>query len=232
MNRIAENIKRIQERIETAARRSGRQVNEITLVAVTKTVAAERIREAVGAGITEIGENYVQEAEPKLQELRDLPLRRHFIGHLQRNKAGRAVEWFDVIQSLDSLPLAEAVARRAQTTSRSVDVLLEVNVAGEASKSGVAPDRALDLAQQVAHLDGIRLMGLMGIAPLDGDISAARIAFHRLHSLFEALPEGNRQTLSMGMTGDFEIAIAEGSTMVRIGTGIFGLRPPGSAAGD
>src|SRR6476646_814079 len=101
MNGIAENIKRIQERIETAARRSGRQAHEITLVAVTKTVAAERIREAVGAGITEIGENYVQEAELKLQELRDLPLRRHFIGHLQRNKAGRAVEWFDVIQSLD-----------------------------------------------------------------------------------------------------------------------------------
>jgi pyridoxal phosphate enzyme (YggS family) len=232
MNRIAENIKRIQERIETVARRCGRQANEITLVAVTKTVATERIREAAGAGITEIGENYVQEAEPKLRELRDLPLRRHFIGHLQRNKAGRAVEWFDVIQSLDSLPLAEAVARRAQTASRSVDVLLEVNVAGEASKSGVAPDRALDLAQQVARLDGIRLMGLMGIAPLDGDVAAARIAFRRLRSLFDTLPESNRQALSMGMTGDFEIAIEEGSTMVRIGTGIFGLRPPGSAAGE
>jgi hypothetical protein len=232
MNGIAENIKRIEERIETAARRSGRQANEITLVAVTKTVAAERIREAVGAGVTEIGENYVQEAEPKLQKLRDLPLRRHFIGHLQRNKAGRAVEWFDVIQSLDSLPLAEAVARRAQTTSRSVDVLLEVNVAGEASKSGVAPERALDLALQVARLDGIRLMGLMGIAPLDGDVAAARSAFRRLRSLFETLPESNRHALSMGMTGDFEIAIEEGSTMVRIGTGIFGLRPPGSAAGD
>src|SRR5262249_782480 len=102
MNPIPENIKRIQDRIETPGRRSGRPANDVTLVAGTKTVAAERIREAVGAGITEIGENYIQEAEPKLQELRDLALRRHFIGHLQRNKAGRAVEWFEVIQSLDS----------------------------------------------------------------------------------------------------------------------------------
>jgi pyridoxal phosphate enzyme (YggS family) len=129
-----------------------------------------------------------------------------------------------VIQSLDSLPLAEAVARRAQTISRSVDVLLEVNVAGEASKSGAAPERALDLAEQVARIDGIRLIGLMGIAPLAGDVEQIRNAFRRLRALFEALPEAYRHTLSMGMTGDFEIAIEEGSTMVRIGTGIFGDR--------
>src|SRR5688572_23210534 len=109
MSAIAENLNRIRERIETAAQRCGRRASEITLVAVTKTVEGERIREAVGAGITDIGENYIQEAVPKLEALCDLALRRHFIGHLQRNKAGRAVDWFDVIQSLDSLPLAEAV---------------------------------------------------------------------------------------------------------------------------
>src|SRR5205823_5097896 len=121
-------------------------------------------------------------------------------------------------------PLAEAIARRAQTQGRPVDLLLEVNVAGEACKSGVAPERALDLFDQVARLDGLRLMGLMGMAPLGGDVACAREAFRRLRSLFERLPERHRQTLSMGMTGDFEIAIAEGSTMVRIGTGIFGDR--------
>jgi pyridoxal phosphate enzyme (YggS family) len=231
MPSIAENIKRIRERIETAARRSSRQAEGIVLVAVTKTVETGAIREAVGAGITDIGENYVQEAEPKLRALSDLPLRRHFIGHLQRNKAGHAVQWFDVIQSLDSLPLAEAVARRAQTAGRALDVLLEVNVAGEASKSGVEPERALDLADQVARLDGVHMRGVMGMAPLGGDVERAREVFRHLRGLFERLPDGHRQILSMGMTGDFEIAIEEGSTMVRIGTGIFGLRPPGSAAG-
>jgi pyridoxal phosphate enzyme (YggS family) len=224
MPSIAENLERVQERIEAVARRCGRHAGEISLVAVTKTVEIARIREAVAAGVTEIGENYIQEAEPKLRALRELPLRRHFIGHLQRNKAGRAVEWFDVIQSLDNLLLAEAVARRAQTAGRSLDVLLEVNVAGEASKSGVAPERALDLLDQVVPLAGIRVVGLMGIAPLGGDAEQARSAFRRLRTLFDAMPAPHRQMLSMGMTGDFEIAIEEGSTMLRIGTGIFGDR--------
>jgi pyridoxal phosphate enzyme (YggS family) len=224
MSEVAENLKRLQERVEAAARRCGRQPDEIRLVAATKGVAPARIRAAVAAGVREIGENYVQEAVPKLEELSDLSLTRHFIGHLQRNKAGGAVGLFDMIQSLDSPALAEAVGRRARALGREVDVLLEVNVAGEASKSGVAPETALSLAEVAARTEGVRLRGLMGMAPLEGSEQSARDAFRRLRALYERLPTENRKILSMGMTGDFEVAIEEGSTMIRIGTGIFGQR--------
>jgi len=194
-------------------------------------VDPERIRAAVALGIREIGENYVQEAAVKWPSLADLSVPRHFIGHLQRNKANRAVQLFDAIQSVDSLPLAASLSRLMASDSpgreeahRSLEVLLEVNVAGEASKSGVAPDAALALAEQVAGLPGLKLAGLMGIAPYGGSPDDARRAFRRLRELFDRLPPPHRQTLSMGMTGDFVIAIEEGSTMVRIGTGIFGQR--------
>ena len=231
MEPVAENLERIREHIRAAARRSGRQPEAIRLVAVTKTVAVERIREAAALGIREIGENYVQEAAAKLPALADLPITRHFIGHLQRNKASRAVQLFDTIQTIDSLPLAISLSRlmaqaalRGGDTRRDLEVLLEVNVAGEATKSGVAPEEALSLAEQVATQPGLQLGGLMGIAPLAGTPDDARRAFRRLRALFDQLPLPHRQTLSMGMTGDFEIAIEEGSTMVRIGTGIFGQR--------
>ena len=231
METVAENLERVREHIRAAARRSGRQPEAVRLVAVTKTVAVERIREAAALGIREIGENYVQEAAAKLLALADLPITRHFIGHLQRNKASRAVQLFDIIQTIDSLPLAASLSRHAAQaalgggdTRRELEVLLEVNVAGEATKSGVAPEAALSLAEQVAALPGLRLAGLMGIAPLAGAPDEARRAFRRLRALFDQLPLPHRRTLSMGMTGDFEIAIEEGSTMVRIGTGIFGQR--------
>jgi hypothetical protein len=224
MSTCAENLKRTQARIEAVARRCGRQPEEIRLVAVTKGVEAARVREAVSAGVREIGENYIQEALSKLGELAGLPLVCHFIGHLQRNKAGRAVAAFDIIQSIDSAALAEIVGKHARALGREIEALIEVNVAGEQSKSGVAPEAALELAAIVAQTQGVRLSGLMGIAPLDGDAEAARAAFRRLRALYEALPEPNRRILSMGMTGDFEVAIEEGSTMVRIGTGIFGQR--------
>jgi PLP dependent protein len=224
MSTCAENLKRIQARIEAVARRCGRQPEEIRLVAVTKGVEAAQVREAVSAGVREIGENYIQEALPKLQELAGLPLVCHFIGHLQRNKAGRAVAQFDIIQSIDGAPLAEAVGKHARALGREIELLVEVNVAGESSKSGVPPEAAHDLAALVAQTPGVRLGGLMGIAPLDGDAAAARAAFRRLRALYETLPTAHRRILSMGMTGDFEVAIEEGSTMVRIGTGIFGKR--------
>jgi pyridoxal phosphate enzyme (YggS family) len=224
MEPVAENMNRIRERIQAAVRRSGRQPDAIRLVAVSKAVDVERIRAAVAHGVSEIGENYVQEAAAKLPALADLALTRHFIGHLQRNKARHAVEWFDVVQSVDSLPLAESLSRRAMARGRELEVLLEVNVAGEATKSGVAPEEALALAEQVTFLPGLKLGGLMGIAPLAGTPDDARRAFRRLRQLFDQLPSSYRQTLSMGMTGDFEIALEEGSTMVRIGTGIFGQR--------
>lgn len=224
MEPIAENLERVREHIRAAARRSGRQPEAIRLVAVTKTVDVERIREAVALGAREIGENYVQEAAAKLPGLADLPITRHFIGHLQRNKAGRAVQLFDTIQTIDSLPLAISLARHGAQARRELEVLVEVNVAGDGAKSGVAPEAALQLAEQVAAVPGLRLAGLMGIAPLPGSADDARQAFRRLRALFDQLPHPHRRILSMGMTGDFEIAIEEGSTLVRIGTGIFGQR--------
>ena len=231
MEPIAENLERIREFIHAAARRSGRRPEAIRLVAVTKTVEPERIRAAVALGIHEIGENYVQEAAAKRSALADLSITRHFIGHLQRNKASRTLELFDTIQSVDSLPLAANLSRLVvqgmpggDGTEHTLQVLLEVNIAGEASKSGVAPEAALSLAEQVAGLPGLELAGLMGIAPQGGSLEGARRAFRELSELFDRLPPPHRQILSMGMTGDFEIAIEEGSTMVRIGTGIFGQR--------
>jgi hypothetical protein len=222
---IAENLRDVQDRVARAAERSGRRAEEIRLVAVSKTQPVERIREAIAAGAGEIGENYVQEAEAKLPQLAGLPVVRHFIGHLQKNKAGKAVALFDLVQTVDSVELARALGRRALAIEKTLDVLIEVNISGETSKFGVAPERAVDLAAEVAAVPGLRLQGLMGIGPLaPGDEAAERNSFRLLASLYERLPREHRQVLSMGMTGDFETAIAEGSTMLRIGTGIFGAR--------
>lgn len=233
VNRVAENLREVAERIARAAEGCGRGAEEIRLVAVTKTQPAELIREALAAGVRELGENYVQEAEPKFGELGltggPPGVTRHLIGHLQRNKAGKAAALFEMVQTVDDAALAGALGRRAGALGRSLDVLVQVNISGEASKSGVAPDRALELAERVAGVPGLRLRGLMGIGPLaptggpEGD-RAARESFRLLARLFGQLPAEHREVLSMGMSGDFELAIAEGSTMVRIGTGIFGAR--------
>lgn len=193
-------------------------------MAVTKTQPVERLREAIQAGVRAIGENYVQEAEEKLEALGAVPVKRHLIGHLQRNKAGKAAALFDVVQSVDSLELAQALGRRAAGLGRSLDVLVEVNISAEESKFGVSPERALDLAGQVAGISGLRLTGLMGVGPLHGDEAATRRSFRLLADLWQRLPAEHRLVLSMGMTGDFELAIAEGTTMVRIGTALFGAR--------
>jgi hypothetical protein len=222
---IAENLREVQDRIARAAEKSGRRAEEIRLVAVSKTQPVAAVREALAAGVREIGENYVQEAEGKLPQLAREPGVRHFIGHLQKNKAGKAVALFDLVQTVDSVELGQALGRRALGVGKVLDVLIEVNISGEASKFGVAPERVADLAAEIAAVSGIRLQGLMGIGPLaPGDEAAARNSFRLLASLYERLPPEHRQVLSMGMTGDFETAIAEGSTMLRIGTGIFGAR--------
>ena len=220
---IVDNLARVREKIASAAERSGRAAEGITLVAVTKKVGVDRIREAIAAGITDIGENYVQEAQEKWLDLREVA-RWHFIGHLQRNKVKAAVEFFNMIQSVDSLALAMEIGRRALAAKRHVDVLIEVNAAGEAQKFGVPPDQALDLAGEVAGVEGIRLRGLMGMTPFVEDPELTRPYFAKLRSLFEQLPLEHREHLSMGMTQDFEVAIEEGATMVRIGTAIFGPR--------
>jgi pyridoxal phosphate enzyme (YggS family) len=221
---IAENLKRVRDRIAAAAAKAARDAAEVRLVAVSKTMRADVIREALEAGVRELGENYVQEAEGKWTALGSFAATRHLIGHLQRNKAGKAAALFDCVQTIDSVEIARALGRRAAGLGRTLDALIEVNISGEAAKFGVAPDRALDLAAEIAAVPGLRVRGLMGIGPLGGDEKVTRTSFQRLARIYAELPAEHRGVLSMGMTGDFELAIAEGSTMVRIGTGIFGVR--------
>lgn len=223
MGQIADNLARVRERVRAAAEKSGRAASSVTLVAVTKTVDVARVREAIEAGVSDIGENYVQEAQSKWLELRDA-VRWHFIGHLQRNKVKAAVEFVDLIQSVDSLELAAEIGKRSEAIGRVADVLVEVNLAGEASKFGVPPDQAVDFAGRVSAIGGIRLLGLMGMTPLAADPELSRPYFRGLRSLFDKLPPDRRVQLSMGMTQDFEVAIEEGATMVRIGTAVFGAR--------
>ncbi|MDH7568553.1 MAG: YggS family pyridoxal phosphate-dependent enzyme [Armatimonadota bacterium] len=221
---VARNLQAVRERIARAAARAGRPASEITLVAVTKTVPVERIEEAVRAGAEHIGENYVQEAREKHARIR-APLTWHLIGHLQSNKAGQAAQIFDVIHTVDSLRLAQHLSRRAVEAGRQLEVLVEVNIAAEPSKFGVAPEEALPLVEALAGLPALRPAGLMGMAPLSSQPEEARPHFRRLRALWEKLPAAYRRHLSMGMSSDFEVAIEEGATIVRVGTAIFGPRP-------
>jgi PLP dependent protein len=223
MTDIAHNLRVVRERIEAAARKSGRRIEDVTLVAVTKTRTAEEVEEAIAAGATDVGENYVQEAGDKWSEIGPA-VRWHFIGHLQRNKAKNAVEIFDTVQSVDSLQLAEELGKRAGSAAKTLDVLIEVNVGEESTKFGVQTAEVLELAGQVASVDGLRLLGLMGMPPFLADPEEVRPYFAALKDTWDRLPDENRRFLSMGMTHDFEVAIEEGSNMVRIGTAIFGPR--------
>lgn len=223
---IARNIAAVRSRIDRAARDSGRNPDEIVLVAVSKTVSVEAIDAATASGITDLGESRVQEAIRKIDQA-SRSVRWHLIGHLQSNKASSAVRYFDLIQSLDSLPLAEKVSQLAQAQEKTVDCLVEVNSSGEAGKFGFAPNDVLRSATLVAALPGIRLRGVMTIGPLTDDAVRIRKAFEQTVGLFAALQrEAGRQIeiLSMGMSSDFEEAIRCGTTMVRIGAAIFGAR--------
>jgi pyridoxal phosphate enzyme (YggS family) len=229
---VAENIARVQEKIRTAAARAGRDPGEITLLAVSKTFAAERIREAYQASIRHFGENRVQEFAGKVDSLRDLgDARWHMIGHLQTNKAGKAAELFSAIDSVDSLKLAEKLNDSAHTAGKKLAVLIEVNVGGEAAKSGVPPDsleleRLLAAAPQFDHLE---IRGLMTVPAFTEDPQEARPFFRKLRVLRDKIEDrklsgARMDVLSMGMSHDFEVAIEEGSTCVRVGTAIFGDR--------
>lgn len=220
---IAENLENVRKRIARAAERSGRSPEDIRLVAVTKTVSVEAIREAIAAGVTDVGENYVQDALPKWQEIGD-KVRWHFIGHLQSNKAKQAVKMFSLIQSVDSIKLAEEIGKRAKDIGLCAEVLIEVNLAKEASKFGVAPEDAAEFAKEVSRVTGVKLVGLMGMAPFVDNPETVRPYFAHLKKIWDELPEEQRIWLSMGMSSDFETAIEEGSNMVRIGTAIFGPR--------
>lgn len=223
---VRENVERVRERIERAAARSGRRAADIRLVAVTKGVSVDLILEAQEAGVAAFGENYVQEAEPKV---RALPAAEwHFIGALQRNKAGRAVRLFSWIQSVDSPRLLFEIAGRARAAGKMIPVLIEVNLAGEKGKAGIPPERLPELLAAAAGLSGVSVRGLMAIPPPAGDPEESRPYFARLARLFrDAVASGagaGMTELSMGMSNDFEVAVEEGATMVRVGTALFGRR--------
>ncbi len=225
---LAKNLQKIEDRMARAAYRAGRSPEEITLVAVTKTVGPREIKALAALGVRNVGENRVQEALRKKTELGELAqaFRWHMIGTLQRNKARRAVENFALIHSLDRMELATALNKFALEAGKKASVLIQVNVAGEATKHGLAPEEVLDFCREIKELPGLRLRGLMTMAPLVPCAEEARPVFSRLRELFQkvgkelALGEDWRH-LSMGMTNDFEVAVEEGATIVRIGTAIF-----------
>jgi pyridoxal phosphate enzyme (YggS family) len=223
MSQIAKNLESVRERIAAAACRSGRKADDITLIAVTKTRSVDEIKQVIDCGVTDIGENYVQEAEVKFSTIGQA-VRWHMIGHLQRNKAKHAVELFSLIHSVDSEQLARELGRRAQAIGKTVDVLVEVNISGEETKFGVKPEQVMAFLESIADIQGIHVCGLMGMAPIVNNAEETRPYFAKLKELWDCLPEEHRIYLSMGMTQDFEVAIEEGSNMVRIGTAIFGRR--------
>jgi pyridoxal phosphate enzyme (YggS family) len=246
MSSIKENYLKVMEQIMKAAQRSGRDSGEVKLVAVSKTVEVARVQEAIEAGVSILGENYVQEAQKKIEELGQLactepasrslaegrrfgegrPVAWHFIGHLQSNKAKYAVRLFDMIHSLDSIELAEELNRRAEREGQIVKVMIEVNLSGETTKFGTEEEKAFDIARKVLNLKALSLMGLMTMPPYFDDSELSRPYYIRLRELKEKMiKEGiPLRDLSMGMSNDFEIAIEEGATFVRVGTAIFGER--------
>lgn len=213
-----------------AALKSGRDLSAVRLMAVTKTVDERRIAEAVAAGVDVIGENYVQEAQRKIDAL-GKRIEWHMIGHLQTNKAKYAVKLFDVIHSVDSMALAQELDKRACAAGRVIGVLIEVNVGGEETKTGLPPEKAVPLVREAAALKNIEIRGLMTIPPWFDDPEEARPYFRALRELrdrieAEHIPGVGMQELSMGMSTDYGVAIEEGATIVRVGRGIFGERPP------
>ncbi len=226
---IAENLDRILTKIREACDRVGRNPEEVRIVAAAKGQGREKIQEAVAQGIRIIGHNYVQEAvsEAPLEGSSDLEV--HMIGHLQKNKTGKAVELFHTIQTVDNAQLASALNRRATETGRIMGVMIQINVASEPQKSGIPPEEAESLISVIRSLPALRLRGLMTMPPFFDDPEAARPYFGALRELRDKLVTSGILTpkmveLSMGMTGDFEVAVEEGATMVRIGTALFGPR--------
>jgi len=219
----------VRERIQKAALDCNRSADSIHLIAVSKTMPAEVVQEAIEAGVTDLGENYIQEARDKINRLARAPVNWHFIGHLQSNKAKYAVRLFDLIHSVDSLKLARELDKYAQKNDKIQAVLIQVNVAREDSKSGVYVENTLNLLTDIAQLDNIAVKGLMTMPPYFNAPEKVRPFFVALRELrdhirSERIPNIAMDELSMGMTGDFEAAIEEGATMVRIGTAIFGER--------
>jgi len=225
---IQENLERLRERMARAAHRARRSAGEVRLVAVTKTVPQERIAAAVDAGVEILGENYVQEAEKK-RAWCGRPVQWHMIGHLQSNKARAAVVLFDAFETVDREKIVLALQRQAREVGKTVEVFIQVNLAAEASKTGASPDQVLPLVRLAAGCDHLRCRGLMTMPPFFDQPEKARPFFAGLRELRDRLrpvcpPNAVLEELSMGMSGDFEVAIEEGATLVRIGTALFGAR--------
>jgi pyridoxal phosphate enzyme (YggS family) len=224
---LSDKLSAIQQRIKDACSRSGRSPDSVTLLAVTKGQPPEAVSQAAQLGLSLFGENKVQEAKAKIP-LCPGRLSWHMIGHLQSNKCRDTVELFEMIQSVDSLPLAEELNKRAEQAAKRMPILLEVNIAGEASKVGYPPERLLGDLQQINALPRLAIHGLMCVPPWTAEPEKARPLFRRLRELktdCEEILGASLAQLSMGMSGDFEIAIEEGSTIIRIGTALFGPRP-------
>ena len=227
---VAANWQRVRQRVAEAAAHAGREVESVRIVAVSKTKPAAMIEQAIAAGVGDVGENYVQEAAPKIAHIR-VPVRWHMIGHLQRNKAARAVELFDVVHTLDSVALGETLDRLGERRGRAVEVLVEVNIGGEATKSGVPATEVDAFMSAMAERRWLSIDGLMVIPPPGRSAESARPYFRALRDLrdrlrLRAADNAPLHELSMGMTDDFTVAIEEGATMVRIGRAIFGARDP------
>ena len=223
MSTIAENIAKVGERIREAAQASGRDLDGIGLLAVSKTKPAAAVRDAFAAGVRDFGENYLQEALDKQAELSELPLIWHFIGPIQSNKTKPIAEHFAWVHSVDRLKIAQRLSEQRPTGLPPLNICLQVNVSAEASKSGCAPAELAALALAVSQLPNLRLRGLMAIPEPTDDVAAQQAAFARLRELRDGLPLP-LDTLSMGMSHDLDAAIAEGATWVRIGTALFGAR--------
>jgi len=234
MTAVAENLSRVREQIAEAAAKSGRSADDVELVTITKTHPAEKVREAIEAGQTLFGESRVQEACAKIPELPS-NIHWHFVGHLQKNKIRHALPLFEMIHSVDSLTLAQEVNRIADEEGLHGRVLFEVNVAGEGSKFGFAPDKLREQMEELLALPRLTILGLMTIPPMAEEAEASRKYFVQLRQLRDRLQTEFRvdlAQLSMGMTQDFPIAVEEGATLVRVGTAIFGQRSKKQKATD
>ena len=229
IDEIRENLRAVRDGIGRAAARTGRDPSEVRLIVVTKTFDAATVRDAIGAGAADIGENYVQEAKAKIEAVGRGAARWHFIGGLQKNKAKYVVRLFDLVHSVDGLELAAEIDRRAAADGRVMDILIQVDISREAQKSGVMEEDLVDVVRTIAPLPHIAVTGLMGMPPFGREPEASRPYFRRMKQLFEELaslgiPRVDMRELSMGMSNDFEVAVEEGATMVRVGTAIFGQR--------
>jgi len=232
LNNINENIRVIRGRIAEAADKSGRRGSDITLVGVTKTIDVQYIKEMISCGVAEIGENRAQEITAKYPRLSEYDLNWHMIGYLQKNKVKYIADKVNLIQSVDSLPLAEEIDKAYGKLSKMANVLIEINIAGEDTKNGVKPESCAELLKNLAELSNIKVRGLMTIAPYAENPQNIRNFFKKMYELYVDIREkyvnvviaDDFGVLSMGMTNDYSVAIEEGSTMVRIGTGIFGER--------